>query len=542
MNIAPISTNTTKPLAYIENNDNQLYDYNQHIGELKSLKKSRSQSFQSTQSKAKVIRPLSRKPSLKYHARSKRRPYSSTPPISLNIPTSPFTYLEFSLNSSTSESSDLESLPDLSEDGDTPVSSPISRNPLTPNHTFYFNSARKEIELPKRRAEPSIFEIPEILYKIIEYADVQNTVVPQEGTPIRRKPLSSNHAMLIYGDRKQADKALNENIITSSYDSGVLFNCLQVNKLFSQVTKDILNQKLFFSDETKLHKFIQNLKNEDRKLRPSLFVFHKLFHAKQTAIDEISIHIDFSNLQWLEFYMCPKFLPTPEFLQFGFKLKKIVITGSKVVDDNFMHLVSKKCPNLEILDIRACELISDSGIYQIAKMCKKLTTINFGRKNKGNLITDSSLSLLIRNNPCLNTVGLAGCHITDKTLWDLAITCDVHLQRLSLNNCPYITNQSIPLILHSNLFNNVSVLELRFAHQITNFKPIIEFKRRQEFKGISMLIEVCENLCLIMREQELEMDKIISQRIFEDISNWANDNNDGDLPFHQLIHSRRLKA
>lgn len=536
MNITPVSKNTTEPLACIENIDNHIYDYSPSNEEPKYLKRSKSESI------SKLSRQLPRTPSNKYHARNKRRPYSTTPPISLNIPSSPFIHLEFSLNSSSSESSDLESLPDLSEDRDTPFSSPINRNPLTPNNSFFsFTKKNGPIEclLPKR-TQISIFEIPEIVYKIVEFADIQNTVVPQEGTPIRRKPLSSNHALLIYGDKQQAELSLQDHYIENNHN-GILFNCLQVNKLFNQVTAEIVSQKFFFSDEMKLHSFLQNLKLTQSKAKPSLFVFHKLFHAKQDIIELIKNHMDFSNLQWLEFYMCPKLLPTPEFLMCGNKIKKIVITGSKVIDDGFLSMVAKKCPNLEVLDIRACELISDSGIYQIAKLCTKLTTVNFGRKNKGNLITDSSLCILIRNNPRLNTVGLAGCHITDKTLWDLAIRCSDHLQRLSLNNCPYITNQSIPLILHSNLFKNVSVLELRFANQITNFKPIIEFKRRQEFRGISILIEVCESLCLMMREQELEMDKVISQRIFDDISYWANDNNDGDVPYQLFVNARRHK-
>lgn len=538
MNITPVSRNTTEPLACIKNINNHIYDYSPSNEEPKYLKRCKSQST------TKLSRQLPRTPSNKYHARSKRRTNSTTPPISLNIPSSPFIYLEFSLNSSGSDSSDLESLPDLYEDKDTPFSSPINRNPLTPNDSFFsFTHKAVPVEslLPKR-TQISIFEIPEIVNKIIEFADIQNTVVPQESTPVRRKPLSSNHALLIYGNKHQADLSMQVHSTQhNNNNNGVLFNCLQVNKLFNQVTNEVLSQKLFFNDERKLHGYLQNLKVSQLKSKPSLFVFHKLFHAKQDIIELIKNHMDFANLQWLEFYMCPKLLPTAEFFLYGSNIKKIVITGSKVIDDGFLSMVAKKCPNLEVLDIRACELISDSGIYQIAKQCRNLTTVNFGRKNKGNLITDSSLCMLIRNNPNLDTVGLAGCHITDKTLWDLAVRCSDSLQRLSLNNCPYITNQSIPLILHSNLFKNLSVLELRFANQITNFKPIIEFKRRQEFRGVSILIEVCESLCLLMREQELEMDKVISQRIFEDISYWANDNNDGDLPYEQFVNRRRLK-
>lgn len=535
MNITPISTNTTEPLSYYENIDNKIYDYEPPI-ESKYLKKLRS--FSAT----KYPRQLSRTPSKKFHARRKRSPYAlSTPPINLTIPSSPFTHLQFSVSCSPSESSDSDSLPDLSDDKDTPFSSPIHRYPLTPNNSYFPSTKSSNItSLLKQCAQPAIFDIPEIVYKIVEYADVQSTIVPQEGTPSRRRPLSADHALLIHGNKMEAELALQESPIHETQKNGCLFNCLQVNKLFNQVTNEILSRKFFFSDEDKFRNFVNNFTNSPIKFKPSLIVLHKLFQTKQNTIDFIKDHIDFSNLEWLEFYMCPKLLPTPEFLEYGTRIKKIVITGSKILDDEFLGMISKKCPNLEVLDLRACELISDSGIYQIAKNCKKLTNINLGRKNKGHLITDSSICLLIRNNPQLNTVGLAGCHISDKSLWDLAVHTSNHLQRLSVNNCPNITNQSIPLILHSNYFTNISVLELRFAYQITNFRPIIEFKRRQEFKGISILIEVCEHLCLLMRKQELEMDKVISQRIFKDILDWANDKDDGDLPYQNFLDSRRL--
>jgi antagonist of mitotic exit network protein 1 len=93
--------------------------------------------------------------------------------------------------------------------------------------------------------------------------------------------------------------------------------------------------------------------------------------------------------------------------------------------------------------------------------------------------------------------------------------------------------------LHSNYLPNLSVLELRFVDQLTNFLPIIEFKRRQEFKGISILIEVCEELCNKMKMQEVEMDRSISKRIFQDILDYVNDTNDDDASHASLVNQRR---
>lgn len=276
------------------------------------------------------------------------------------------------------------------------------------------------------------------------------------------------------------------------------------------------------------------------KASPSMIVLHKLFLTRSETIATLNQSLDFSNLEWIELFMCPKLLPSPAmFDQYGYKIKKFIVTGSKTLDDSFLIHLSKRCPNLEVLDIRACELVTDSGIYSIGKYCKKLKVINFGRKLKGHLITDNSLSILIKNNPNLNTIGLAGCCVTDKVIWDIAIHCNSSIERLSLNNCQFITNQSIPLILHSNYLPNLSVLELRFVENLTNFLPIIEFKRRQEFRGISILIEVCEILCAKMKSQEIEMDRAISKRIFKDILEYVNDNDDEDLSHINLINERR---
>ncbi|ODV78112.1 RNI-like protein, partial [Suhomyces tanzawaensis NRRL Y-17324] len=463
---------------------------------------------------------------------------------------------------STTDNSDLESLPDLTEDDGTPTTTPLKRrpsikscffqDPIQPKKLLFTNPSALLPSTPLSSASPSIFDIPELVHKIVEYASLQNTVIPQESTPVRRKPLSYNHAMLIHGNKEQAESALLQKQYQSEKPgscNGVLFNCLQVNKLFYQVTMEVLSKNFFFSDEIQFSKLAASISTRtcQLKLKPTSFVLHKLFMLKQSAIDMIKDHIDFSDLEWLELYMCPKLYPTIEFFQLGgHRLKKLIITGSKVIDDEFLIMVSKHCPNLEVLDIRACELVSDSGVYQIAKNCRKLTNINFGRKQRGHLITDSSLSILISNNRGLVTVGLAGCHVSDRAVWDLAVHCSGSLQRLSLNNCPYITNQSIPLILTrpninypTSYFQNLSVLELRFDVQITNWQPIIEFKRRQEYRGISILIEVCETLMVRMRQHELEMDRAISQRIFRDILDWVNDANDGDLLYHQLLESRR---
>lgn len=462
--------------------------------------------------------PLSRASSVKHFSR--RRDRSPSYPLYLSD-------LDVSFSSS-----DLESLPDLSDDT-TAESSPIVETKCAtfPHHFFDL-----PVKKPSPPPHPSIFDIPEIVHKIVEFAHLQNPVVPDEVAPVRRRPLSFDHAMLIYGDKERAAKALQDPPPVRLSRSNILYTCLQINRLFHQAATEILHKKLYFNDPRKFHNFSHSI-SPGAVLRPTEFVLHKMFHMKQPALDRVLCVSEFSSLERLELFMCPKIVAAPEF--FGEKLKSLVLTGSKTADDASMQIIAKRCPNLELLDVRASELITDAGLYYIATNCTKLTTINVGRKNKGHLITDASMSLLAKNNPNLATVGVAGCNVSDRFVWDLALNCSDHMERLSLNNCRYITNQSIPLILYSDYFPQLSVLELMNADQITNFRPIIEFKRRQEMKGISMLLEVCEPLCRKMRQQEIEMDRTISQRIFKNITEWANSENDGDKPFRELIASTR---
>ena len=565
------STNSTLPLPYASDVDNKIYEF-QPLLDLTddipfSPKRAKSVSYKynhrvfSGSSGSSALSAMSSTMTCSPKRFTRRRvrslacstlvgPSQNYQQYSTNLGDSEFSFdSSYSSPSSASDISDLESLPDLTEDDTTPNSSPV-KNSVT--RSYYFSDLKASslknildgLEEPPKNT-PSIFEIPEIVHKILEFADISNTVIPQETTPTRRKPLSFNHALLIHGDKNQAELALREQLpedrALKSY-SGVLFNCLQVNRLFNQVATEIIRKKFLFSNEFQFFQFINNIPSI--QFKPTVFVLHKLFQVKQQALDKITPYIDFADLEWLELYMCPKLLPGKEFFKNSRKLKKLVITGSKVVDDEFLRYVGECCPNLEVLDIRACELVSDAGIYQIAKNTSKLTTINLGRKQKGFLITDHGVTKLISNNTNLHTVGLAGCHITDNIVWELAIRCSNSLQRLSLNNCPMILNQSIPSILGSgtNYFHKLSVLELRFNLQLQYWQPIIEFKRRQENRGISLLIEVCETLMLRVRQQEMEMDKLILQRIFRDIRDWANDTNDGDVLHEDLLRTRRITA
>lgn len=458
-----------------------------------------------------------------------------------------------SASDTTSADSDLESLPDLTDDASvcllllaTTPTKPLclffadapsaGRKVLFPYHAerFVFGHA----ERPRPLAAHTLFAIPELVCKIVTYADMLTSVVPREKAPVRRKPLSMEHALLLHdGNAAGAARAMAQ-LEPAARPPSAMHSCLLVNKLFYRITKEIMGSRVHFASSRSFARFVLNRPEFFHTYRPTTVVLDKLFHAKQALLDRIA-HVDYTQLQWLEIFMCPKLLPAENF--FHALLRTLIVAGSKVLDDALLTTIAARCPSLEVLDIRACEGVTDYGVYSVASKCKKLTSVNLGRKKKGHLITDHSVCALVGNNPNLHTVGLAGCYVTDRLIWELAMSCGRTVERLLLNSCPYITNQLVPVVLHHNLLPRLTVLEVRFISKLTNMEPLITFQRRQSARGVFVLVETCEELLVRMRECEQRMDSRILERIFQDISEWANAKDD-DTPHGDLILSRRQFA
>ena len=103
----------------------------------------------------------------------------------------------------------------------------------------------------------------------------------------------------------------------------------------------------------------------------------------------------------------------------------------------------------------------------------------------------------------VDTLGLAGCAVSDRGIWSVAIHRGPKIERLSLNHCLNLSNASIPLILHST--PNLQVLELRGCVKITYVRPIVEFRRKRRSRGV--LIEGCEIFERRMRHGEEELER-----------------------------------
>uniref|UniRef100_A0A060T6K2 ARAD1C20790p n=1 Tax=Blastobotrys adeninivorans TaxID=409370 RepID=A0A060T6K2_BLAAD len=377
-----------------------------------------------------------------------------------------------------------------------------------------------------------IFTIPEILLHILSYVDSFNSV-PHESAPRRRKPLSLRHAILLHGDTPATHRAWEKSQREAAKaktreesDPAGLYSCLLVNKQWYSVAVEVLHKKLYFSSTKRWNSFVsEGTRGTD--LSSQLLVLHKITGAQQQDINDLGFLG--GNLKLLEFYTCPNIVPTKALLGGG-RLTKIVLPGCSKVDDRIVALIAEQCPQLEYLDLRACDLVSDRGLKALAKHCRDLKLLNVGRTQNGELITYRGVKHIARRTSIV-TLGLAGTSIDDRTIMELVRCRGPELERLSLNNCQLLTNNSVPRMLVYT--TKLSVLELRGCPQITDLRPIVLFKRHRERIGRPPLIEGCELFELRMKEAEWLVEMEVSRAVFRDCLEWIYSADDDKEP-HQV--------
>ena len=267
--------------------------------------------------------------------------------------------------------------------------SSIPRTPAVDRTSFLTD---KEDEEP--RLTP--FDIPVILEQIIGYLDESNTV-PSEPAPVRRKPLSYQHALLIYyPDVTRAKEAwaaacrpnADENN-AEEHHSGV-FACLLVNREWNDAARRVLRQKAFFTNYESWNTFAYRKAGHTPHLRT--LVLHKVRQARDDELLQLGPQ---PRLEWLELHVCPDLLPTEQLLCSPF-LKRVALPGCSKVDDSTLETIAKNCPGLEILDLRACEQATDKGLIAIANGCPKLKYLNVGRVKGGERITCDGVDAIAR--------------------------------------------------------------------------------------------------------------------------------------------------
>jgi hypothetical protein len=267
--------------------------------------------------------------------------------------------------------------------------SSIPRTPAANRSTFLTDKEDQEPRLTP-------FDIPVVLEQIIGYLDESNTV-PSEPAPVRRKPLSYQHALLIYypdvtrakeawaaACRPSADEDNSE-----EHHSGV-FACLLVNREWNDAARRVLRQKAFFTNYESWNTFAYRKAGHTPHLRT--LVVHKVRQARDEELVQLGPQ---PRLEWLELHVCPDLLPTEQLLCSPF-LKRIALPGCSKVDDSILETIAKNCPSLEILDLRACEQVTDKGLIAISNGCPKLKYLNVGRVKGGERITSDGVDAIAR--------------------------------------------------------------------------------------------------------------------------------------------------
>lgn len=438
------------------------------------------------------------------------------------------------------------------------------RNPQFVNN---YSSRKDILQLTRKMShanlntgKPSmIFEMPELVERILMLIE-DDIVLPVEHPPARRKPLSFEHAKLMYNDENLAKSIwATESETLKDFQkikqaNRTIYSCLLVNRLWHSIAKKLFLRRLFFRNDDNFQKLIGKLKLNDAALKESfktsntkVLLLHRLKGISQDQINLLANNIiaNGNNLEWIEMYICPSVYPpislftSNNLLQSGpFMLKNLILAGSdsKKINNFFLKIVATNCPNLEKLDLRICEYYSDAGLIEISRNCSKIHYLNIGRFKNCDKITDSSVCAIIKNCTSLRTLGCAGCSITDITMWALAQYQSSTIERLSLNNCFKLSNDSIPRILEQNYLPSLQVLEIRNITSLTDFRPIIDFRKRKSNNGEYFLIENCETLEKRMKEQEFQIDLEISKRMLNDIASWCHDPNDGDADYKLLFN------
>ena len=392
-----------------------------------------------------------------------------------------------------------------------------------------------------------IFEIPEILEIILRYVsinnDEKNSIEPKM---YRRPPLSYNHSLLMYGKNngeKIWERTVSEGInYKETSGNSTLYNCLLVNKQWNYQINQILNENLIFNNDEKFEKFTSNKlhykDNVNEIIEPISINLNKIKSPK--SIYEIFENkLSSRRLEKIEYYICSNFLPSINLISNN--LKKLVLPGCKILnDDNLKNLISKS-PNLIHLDIRACDSITDSSIYFIANNCSKLELLNCGRHKRGELISDISIGLIAKNCP-IKTIGLAGCGISDWSIWELALHCGSTLERLSINYCWKLTDVGICKVIKAKLIEKLSVLEIR-GIQINNIEDLVNWRiRKLNEENFKVLIEACERIDLMINEFESKINYENNLKLMNNLTNWINNNeNDNDINFRSFLNNRYIE-
>ncbi|KAG0210425.1 Antagonist of MEN (Mitotic Exit Network) [Mortierella sp. GBA30] len=244
----------------------------------------------------------------------------------------------------------------------------------------------------------------------------------------------------------------------------------------------------------------------------SLTLMQRRLHERANAVKKIVLHklklIEdsdilpltswFHHLQIIEFYICEKL--TDKIIvavaENCPQLQQLLIPGCSKITDLGISEIALHCPRMKHLDLRACSNVSDESLILVARNCRDLWHLNVGRVTAAGRVTGKSI-VEIAKNTNLNTLGLAGCAMTDDAVIEIARSTRSGLHRISLNSCPMLTSASIRVLMQ--LCPNLAVLEIKQCLLVTDMATLYRFSTRR------VLVELCPELQKRLIDYKVEL-------------------------------------
>lgn len=191
------------------------------------------------------------------------------------------------------------------------------------------------------------------------------------------------------------------------------------------------------------------------------------------------------NLEYLDIYICDNFMNEtlyPFLLHRG--LTYLSLAGCHNISDEAISRVAEYCKGLEHLDLRACGLVSDVSISKIALNCPHLRHLNVGRIRDRERVTSKSITLIGKYTQA-TVLGLAGCDVDDECMQVIAEYRKSGLERISLNSCFKISNETVyTFVKHCP---SLSVFEMKECHRINDWEAVATFVQRK------VLLTLCDH-------------------------------------------------
>ncbi|KAI8369867.1 hypothetical protein EDC96DRAFT_478734 [Choanephora cucurbitarum] len=191
-----------------------------------------------------------------------------------------------------------------------------------------------------------------------------------------------------------------------------------------------------------------------------------------------------TRLEHLDIYICDHFANETlyPFLDHH-SLTYLSLAGCHHISDEAILKVAETCKQLEHLDLRACGLVSDLSLSAIALNCPWLRHLNVGRIRDREKVTIKSIELIAKYTQAA-VLGLAGCDMDDACMIALAKYRGTGLERVSVNSCFKISNETVyTYIRHCP---NLSVFEMKECHHINDWEAVAELVQRK------VLLTLCD--------------------------------------------------